>query len=138
MSDFYLPTRCIVLNELQAHSPQFHEHDETVSSLSDIPDTESITVKVDLEIGDFYDKYGGQDFSLEIRTGENRFVRAYRPQKENFAKNGWILLSTYNGEWATKVIEELVAQCDEGTLYSSMPKLRNYFVHHGYPYGPDV
>lgn len=137
MRDIYLPTKGIELRALWAQSLMTSDESGEVSNFSDIPDTESIVVQVWFIIGETLEDIGGLDFSTVISTGECRHLRPYRYEKETFAELGSICLSTFNGHRALKVIEELIAQCDEGTLYSSMPNLRNYFEYDGYPFGPD-
>ncbi len=126
MYDFYLPTRCIELKGVSARSDTFSEYDEYGWSLTEIPDMESIEIQAFLEIGDVSESYGGEDFWVQIFTGDFRPMSSYDGSRETMLGHGAICLTRYSGERAIKVIEEIIVQCDEGTLSSSMGKLTRY------------
>lgn len=90
---------------------------------------ECIEVQAFFEIGDVSESYGGEDFRVQIFTGDFRPMSPYDDSRETMLGRGAIYLTRYSGERAIKVIEEVIVQCDEGTLSSSMDKLTRYFNH---------
>ncbi|MEP3278576.1 MAG: hypothetical protein ABJN26_25325 [Stappiaceae bacterium] len=137
MSEKYVSSQCIVLKEISAFRGQ-KDSDDFFEDISEIPDTKTAQFEFRVRIGEtFTGPNTYEEYWISVVTGDLWEGWPYLWGDETEVRGGLIYMASFNWRRAKKAIEDLIARCDNGTLYSSMPKLVMHFEYNDYYFGPD-